>query len=547
MSVSMKSTSSKVHSKLLEAILALESEHSPQIVLQRVVEFAAELTSAQYGALGIIGAGGGIQEFLTTGITQAERDAIGPLPKGLGLLGALIEDPRPLRLSSISHDPRSVGFPPNHPPMESFLGAPVLADGVALGNIYLTNKQGSDEFTLVDEEILRALAKQAGAAVENARLIESARERQRLLEELREISVAALRETSSADILEIVAASAKKLIECDGVSVTVPGEQSGTLIVAATKGHGEADRKGCVLPMDNSLFDQVVTSGRSALIEDLDNDPRGFKPLVQAPEAVSVIVAPLSARDQVFGTLAAWNLRGSPALNPNDLSVLENLGTQGALGLQYSRSQERLRTHAVLEDRERIARELHDGVIQALFAVGMSLEATTALIDDSRAKDRVSSAVNELDQVIRELRSYIFGLHTELGGASIAEALSTLASEFERNTGVVTVADIDPAAPRMLTGRSEQVVQLAREALSNVRRHARASTCRISLFSDGADLVLEIDDDGRGFDLSVASSGLGIRNMEQRAAKVGGEVEINAVPGGGTLVRVRLGNAAASG
>ncbi|MBW3590745.1 MAG: GAF domain-containing protein, partial [Actinobacteria bacterium] len=180
----MKLGTSDVQSRLLDAILALESEHSPGIVLQRVVEFAAELTSAQYGALGILGPGGQIQEFLTTGISQAERDAIGPLPKGLGLLGALIEDPRPLRLDSISRDPRSVGFPPNHPPMDSFLGAPVVAAGEVLGNIYLTNKQGADEFTPADEEVLRALAKQAGAAVENARLYDAAQQAVRAREEM---------------------------------------------------------------------------------------------------------------------------------------------------------------------------------------------------------------------------------------------------------------------------------------------------------------------------------------------------------------------------
>lgn len=536
----MKLGASDVQNRLLEAILALESEHSPGVVLQRVVEFAAELTSAKYGALGILAPGGQIQEFLTTGISQDDRDAIGPLPKGLGLLGALIEDPRPLRLDSISRDPRSVGFPPNHPPMDSFLGAPVIAAGEVLGNLYLTNKQGADEFSEADEEILQALAKQAGAAIENARLIASAQNRQRLLEELREISVAALRESSSEEVLEKVVESTYRLIKCDGVSVTVPGEDPATLVIAATKGVGDSERKGRLLPMDDSLSGQVVTSGQSAFIEDLDNDGRGLKPLILAPKAGSAMIAPLSARGQVFGTLAAWNLRGSPPMQPSDLNVLENLGSQGALGLQYSRSQERLRTLAVLEDRERIGRELHDGVIQALFAVGMSLEATHALIHEPRAKERVSSAVNELDQVIRELRNYIFGLRTELGGASVSEALSKLASEFEGSTGVVTVTDVDAGAVRPLSGRAEQIVQLAREALSNVRRHACASTCRVSLFPQDSEIVLEVDDDGRGFDLSIATAGLGLRNMEQRAARIGGELEIHTEPGEGTLVRVRL-------
>lgn len=528
-----------VHSRLLEAILALESEHAPEVVLQRVVEFAAELTSARYGALAILRPNGEILEFLTTGISPHEREAIGPLPKGLGLLGVLIDEPRLLRLASISRDPRSVGFPPNHPPMESFLGAPVTAGGEVLGNIYLTNKRAAAEFTEDDQEIISALAKQAGAAVENARLITSARERQRLLEELRAISVVALSEAGSEKILDKVARSAKKLIPCHGVSITVPGPKPDTLVVAAALGRGQTQRKGRVIPLD-SLAGRIVRSGRSALVDDLSRDPHAHHPAVRALGAGPAIVAPLSARGEVFGTLTAWNRRGGRRFQPEELQALEALGTQGALVLEYTRSQERLRTLAVLEDRERIARELHDGVIQALFAVGMSLEATTGLIPDSGARARVDSAVRELDQVIRELRSYIFGLRTELGRATVTEALSKLGSEFEQRTGVVTVVDVDPAATEGLAGRSEEVVQLTREALSNVARHAEASTCRVSLFPSGRYLVLEIDDDGRGFDLSAGATGLGLWNMEQRAARIGGEMEIGTAPGEGTLVRIRL-------
>jgi signal transduction histidine kinase len=366
------------NAKLLEAGLALASELSFEAVLQRIVDLAAEVTRARYGALGVLGPGDEIVQFVTTGITEEQRRALGHHPTGGGILGVLIRDARPLRIRDIAADPRSVGFPPNHPPMRSFLGAPVKARGVVFGNIYLTEKLGAEEFDAEDEAALVVLAAQAGVAVENAHLNEEARE------------------------------SARRL--------------------------------------------------------------------------------------------------------------------------------------AVMEDRERIAKELHDGVIQSLFAVGMSLQAAATLTEDPQMEERLEGAVGEVDHVIRDLRNYIFGLRPGiLADRQLDQALRQLAEDFQERTGVTTVVQIEAEVAAELASRAGDVIQLAREALSNVGRHAQAATCRLSLYRRNRLGLLEIDDDGRGFDeTEVDGRGQGLRNLEGRARSLGGELNIESSPEDGTTVRVAI-------
>jgi signal transduction histidine kinase len=366
------------NAKLLEAGLALASELSFEAVLQRIVDLAAEVTRARYGALGVLGPGDEIVQFVTTGITEEQRRALGHHPTGGGILGVLIRDARPLRIRDIAADPRSVGFPPNHPPMRSFLGAPVKARGVVFGNIYLTEKLGAEEFDAEDEAALVVLAAQAGVAVENAHLNEEARE------------------------------SARRL--------------------------------------------------------------------------------------------------------------------------------------AVMEDRERIAKELHDGVIQSLFAVGMGLQAAATLTEDPQMEERLEGAVGEVDHVIRDLRNYIFGLRPGiLADRQLDQALRQLAEDFQERTGVTTVVQIEAEVAAELASRAGDVIQLAREALSNVGRHAQAATCRLSLYRRNRLALLEIDDDGRGFDeTEVDGRGQGLRNLEGRARSLGGELNIESSPEDGTTVRVAI-------
>jgi signal transduction histidine kinase len=364
--------------RLIEAGMVLGSELSLDAVLQRIVELAVDLTDARYGALGVLTPDGrAIEDFITVGITPEQRAALGDPPVGHGLLGALTREPHPIRIPNIAADPRSVGFPPNHPPMTSLLGARIIGRGTVFGNIYLTDKQGAEMFDEEDERVLVVLATQAAIAVENARL------------------------------------------------------------------YDETERRGRELQ-----------------------------------------------RLQVF------------------------------------------------EERERIAKELHDGVIQSLFAVGMSLQGLASSSADPETARRLEAAVEDVDFAIRDLRNYIFGLRPGiLADRQLDQALKELVTEFEARSGVVTVVDVDGEAASSLASSAGEVVQLAREALSNVSRHAEATTCRVSLRRGAEGIVLEIDDDGRGFDVGTTTPGMGLRNLRDRVETLGGKLEIQSTPGEGTTVR----------
>jgi signal transduction histidine kinase len=528
------------YERLLEAGLALSSELSLPAILQRIVELAAGITGARYGALGVLGRDGRISEFITTGVTPQERAAVGHIPVGRGILGVLIDDAAPLRLRDIAEDPRSVGFPPNHPPMRSFLGAPVAARGRVFGNLYLTEKQGAAEFDAQDERALVLLAAQAGAAIENAHLYEEIADRARRLEAVRAVTGAILAGTAPAALLVLVVRQARGLVGADLATVAVPAGE-GELAVEAADGLGADELLGTVFPVEGSVSGEVIRTGKAVVLADASADPRIAQPAVRAGVGPALVV-PLAARGHTSGTLLVANGVGGPPLREAAMQLVEGFAEQAAVALEYARLQGELHRLVVLEDRERIARELHDGAIQALFAVGMGLQGSAMLAGDADLRRRIENAVEELDRVIRDLRNYIFGLRPGiLADRQLDLALQRLVEELQQRRGVVAVAEIDPAVAAELTGRAADVVQLAREALSNVSRHADAVTCRVSLYRSERGAVLEVDDDGRGFDPTRTSGGgQGLRNLRERAAALGGRAEITSAPGEGTRVRVTI-------
>jgi signal transduction histidine kinase len=452
------------YERLLEGGLALAADLSLAATLQRIVELAAGLTGARYGALGVLGRDGTITDFITTGITAEERAAMGHIPHGRGILGVLIEDARPLRLHDIAEDPRSVGFPPNHPPMRTFLGVPVTARGRVYGNLYLTEKEGGTDFDADDERGLTLLAAQAGAAIEAAHLFEEANDRAQRLEAIRAISTAILAGTEPAELLGLIAGHARALVGADLATLALPLDDQ-RLVVEAADGMAAEELRGTVFPAEGSVTGEVMRTGKAIVLADAGSG-------------------------------------------------------------------------------ERVAKELHDGAIQSLFAVGMGLQGSALLASDSELRDRIQNAVEELDRVIRDLRNYIFGLRPGiLADRQLDQAIQGLVEEFQRRTGVVAIAQVDPGVAAELAGRAGDVVQLAREALSNVSRHAQAVTCRVSLYRDEQGGVLEIDDDGRGFDPAAATgtgTGQGLRNLRERAEGLGGRAEIHSTPGEGTRIRVTL-------
>ncbi len=521
--------------------MALASELSLPAVLQRIVDLATEVTGARYGALGVLGAGAGrrIVAFVTAGVSQAERAAIGHIPVGRGILGVLIDEARPLRLRDLRADPRSVGFPPNHPPMRSFLGAPVMSRGRVFGNLYLTEKQGAQAFDADDERALVVLANQAGVAIENARLYEESRQRERRLDAVREVSTAILAGTELERVLALVARRARELVGADLASVATPGTVEGTLVVRVADGRNADALQGVTFPLAGSVSGEVIRSTSAVVLNDASADPRIYQPVVRLGEVGPAMFLPLAARGRVVGTLMVGNRVGGTVFTDADVRLAETFAEQAAVALEYARLQAELHRLAVLEDRERIAKELHDGAIQALFAVGMGLEGTAALADDPGVQRRIEQAVGELDRVIRDLRNYIFGLRPGiLADRQLDEALRELVGEFGRRTGVTAIADVDPKVAAELAGRAPDVVQLVREALSNVGRHAQASTCRVSLYQSDGKAVLEIDDDGRGFDVASVTPGHGLPNLRARADRLGGQTDLASSPAEGTTVRV---------
>jgi signal transduction histidine kinase len=530
------------NAKLVQVGLAIASELSFSAVLQRIIELAAEITDARYGALGVLGADQRIAEFVTTGITPEQRAAIGDLPVGHGILGVLIGDARPLRLRSIADHPQSVGFPPNHPPMRSFLGAPVKARGKVFGNIYLTEKRSAPEFSEEDEQTLVILAAQAGVAVENAHLYEEARQRERRLEAIREITTRILEGASADETLSLVARRARELVGADVAVISVPGDSEGLLVAKVADGARAAEVSGLEVPLDASISGEVIRTGAAVVLNDAGADPRAFRPLIERAGLGPAMFIPLAARGTAFGTLTVGNRPGGRPLSSEDVALVETFAGQASVAIEYGRAQSELARLALMDERERIAKELHDGVIQSLFAVGMGLQAAATMSRDPDLERRVTDAVAEIDRAIRDLRNYIFGLRPGiLADRQLDQAIRQLAEEFEAKTGVTTVVEVDARVAAELTANAADLIQLFREALSNVGRHAQAATCRVSLTMAGPNAQLEIDDDGVGFDPGTADGrGNGLRNLRERAANMGGDLTIVSSTGEGTTVRVLL-------
>jgi signal transduction histidine kinase len=526
--------------RLLETGLALAAELSLPALLQRIIELAVELTEASYGALGVLSADGArLADFITSGISEAERTAIGKLPRGDGILGVIIREPEPLRLADIAGDERSVGFPAHHPPMRSFLGAPIRAHGRVFGNIYLTDKRNAVEFTGEDEAALVVLATQAGVAIANAHLYEEVRLRERWLDGVREVATTLLVGNPAPSALQIVAQHARELGDADMATISIPEENRLRILVA--DGAGAAELLNVEVPLTGSLSEAVIRTGETMLVDDAPSSGL-TQPIVSIAHVgpmILVPLVPLALRSSAHGVLAVGRRAGRPAFGAADVPLLESFAEQAILALEYARAQSEIARLTLVEDRERIARDLHDGVIQSLFAVGLGLQGTAAVVGDSRLGSRIQQAVGEIDRVIGDLRSYIFGLRPSvLAGGGLTNALEQLAHEAGERTGVTIVVEVDASLEPPLADSSTQIAHIVREALSNVGRHAEAETCRVSVRREEGAAVIEIDDDGRGFDVLAAPRGMGLGNLADRASAVGGRLSIDSTPEQGTTVRV---------
>jgi signal transduction histidine kinase len=522
---------------LLEAVLAVGTGLSLPDVLRSIVEGACQLVDARYGALGVVGLDGRLSAFVTVGVDDETRALIGEEPSGHGILGLPVREPEPLMLRDLGEHPSSVGFPPNHPPMRSFLGVPVRARDSVFGNLYLCEKRGADEFTETDQELVAALAVAAGVAIENASLYAEQRRREEWLAAIAAINRALLAGVQIDDVLHDIAVRAGSIARADAVRVMLSCDDGRSLQIAATHGEHAAETTGMKIPVEGTAAGDAYTKGEIQIVRDATQDPRVFRPAIEVLRPGSVVYAPFSGVDQTLGVLSVDNAKGGRAFDALDIDVIGGFARQAGLAIELARSRGHRDRVRMLEDRERIGRNLHDTVIQRLFAVGMLLQATAADRGDS-VTDRISKAIDEIDMTIKEIRTSIFTLASPPRVGLRAEILDVVHEYAERvdcEPHVVFDGPVDTA----ITGRVQHhLVATVREALSNASRHAHARRVDVSL-AVGDDVVLEVSDDGVGIpDGQERRSGLA--NLCARATELGGSFEVTSAPGSGTILTWRV-------
>ena len=500
---------------LLDAVMAISSDLDLRGVLSRIVEAATVLTEARYGALGVVGAEEFLVEFVTTGLTGDERLRIGDLPHGRGILGLLITDPRPIRLGNLSDHPSSYGFPPNHPPMTTFLGVPVRIRGTVFGNLYLTEKAGG-EFSDTDEQLVVSLASVAGLVIENARAYGVSERRRQWLE-----ASASLTDTLQQPVEQDVA------LERIAMFARSPAGARATAIAGAADGLVEIRALACGPDEDpTQVRGQIL-----AILERLGTSEL-TDPVDVHVDRTSATVVPLRAHLAPSGLLVALIEDGEMRLRDvDDRELLLSFADHAALTLDRGQAMREREDLAVLSDRERIARDLHDLVIQRLFATGMQLQAASIRVQNDDVRGRIDRAVTDLDATIRDVRATIFELQSPTAG-SLRGELRSLVREYQAVLGfapaVRTHGPVDTAVPE---AARDHVLAVCREALSNVARHARATHVVVELVVDGDRLSLVVQDDGVGLAPDAAHSGL--RNAAQRARAMGGVLTLeDAAPHG---------------
>jgi signal transduction histidine kinase len=516
---------------LLDAVVSIGTDLDLRPTLERIVVSACQLAGARYGALGVVGADRTLVEFITHGLSPAEHAAIGILPTGRGVLGLLIDEPRPVRMPDITQHPRSYGFPAHHPPMHSFLGVPVRIRDYVYGNLYLAEKRDGAEFTDDDEQIVAALAAAAGVAIDNARLYTLAQRRERWLAAAAEITELLVGRVRRTEALELIARRAREVGDAELVLVLGHNEEAGVLTVEVAESRDDDQQSvaGAVIPAYQSLFRDALEQRQQVVVESIG---KAAPWPVALPDRPATVV-PLDSVDAFHGLLVVVGAAavGDPG---EDLTMLSSFAAQAALAFERALAQEEREMFVILEDRERIARDLHDVVIQRLFATGMQLQTAARLANRPEVADRVNTAVDDLDATIRDIRSAIFELRTPMSAELRAEVREIVAAATEQlgfRPGLELTGPLDSAVPAEIRA---DLLAVLREALSNVVRHAGASIVKVVVKVQAGLLTVTVADDGCGIAPDSRRSGLG--NLSARAERTGGTFETRPNTPQGTVV-----------
>jgi signal transduction histidine kinase len=525
---------------LLEAVVAVGANLDLETVLKQIVEAAITLVRARYGALGVIGDGGRLAEFVPVGLADEQIAGIHHWPEGLGLLGALISDPRPLRLPDIAGSPNSHGFPAGHPPMRSFLGVPIRVRAEVYGNLYLTEKEGGADFDAEDEALLVALAAAAGVAIDNARLYEEARRQQRWLRASSEVTRRLLSGARADEVLALITQQTLDMSGADLVVLAVPTPDRQQLVIQHAAGVAADDAIGLVLPANRSLSGQVMLSGEPVTVADFAHDERVAGAAREHLPLGPAILFPLGEPGDVRGVFTVGREAGAMPLPPQAIEMISTFAAQAAIGLELAEHRSDAERLAILQDRDRIARDLHDLVIQRLYATGMSLQGAMPLLTRPEAVSRVSGAVDALDETIREIRSAIFSLQARGDSrphglrAQVLDVVGEMSVPLGFAPSLRLVGPLDETVPSEV---GEHLLGALREGLSNAARHAHASQVDVTVQAD-SELALRVRDNGTGMGTSTRRSGLA--NLAERAAEMDGKLEITPAGGGGTQLDWRV-------
>ena len=522
---------------LLDAVVSMAADLTLDGVLARIVEIARELTGANYAALGVLNSGPqkGLRTFVHHGMDPIQVAEIGALPTGHGLLGLLIDKPEPLRLHEIAAHPQSYGFPPGHPPMSSFLGVPVRIRDQVFGNLYLTEKAGGSDFSQEDEHVVIALAAAAGVVIEKARLYEEAGRREQWLSATAEITGLLSGKGAGEQALQLIADRARQVAAADVAWIVIGSEDD--LAVRTVSGPEVSMADLSNVRLENSVAREVLKAGEALTVENMQEDPRAvaMSDIQGWPPMGPAIFVPLRTDDVVVGALAlGWEIDHIDRFHEVDTRLPASFAEQAALALQVLRSRASEQRLAVFEDRDRIGRDLHDLVIQRLFAVGLSLQSVSRISDVPEVTKRIESAVDDLDATIKDIRRSIFALGVSEGSADLQTELTQMVERAAANLKCRPTLQFDgPLRTLVSDDTAPHLLAVLGEALSNASRHANASRITVSVHA-GDELRLVVADNGSGLPEDMKESDL--RNIRDRAQKLGGSCTVESQNGSGTTI-----------
>jgi signal transduction histidine kinase len=525
--------------QLLRVIVEIGSDLDLDATLRRIVRSARDLTSAPYGALAIRDSGGTLISFVHQGIDAKRAHQIGPLPVGKGVLSISLLDTPALRLNDLTKHPAAVGFPDQHPPMQAFLGVPITIRGTVFGSLYLAHDDPARTFSEPDELAARALAFAAAVAIDNAQVFERERASVKWLDASREITTALLSNVEpSRSPLQLIAERACALTEAEQAIVLVPVDadltidEIDTLVVSAAVGRNAAEVLGQRVPVDGSTSGSVFRSGTPLITEALSYPIHAFTDVGQRP----AIVMPLRTHDEVAGVIAVARSADQPPFDSDYLDLVSDFATHAALALMLASGREHARQLTIVAERERIAHDLHDHVIQRLFAAGMDLQGTVARVRSSEISDRLNRTLDDLQTIIEEIRTTIFQLKSPLGtDGDFRNRIQRVVADLTENRDIATTVRMHGPMAAVEGELAEHAEAVTAEAVSNAVRHSGASRLNVEVRVDDM-LTVDISDNGRGIPVDNSRSS-GLANMSYRAVQVGGSCEISRPSEGGTRVR----------